>query len=102
MTRAAVSSLLYSTELYVATQINLSDEDIKLPIENGKSKQALMMLKTTAGIFVANNPPSLLTWGNVRDVLKGIGLYCRDTECSFEFDVGKDLGVGWGILDARK
>ena len=100
LNRATVTTLLLYCELAVTTQIKLLGPESTIPVSNDQHKQAFVYGGSKSGLFIGNNPPHLLSWGNVKDLLKGLAMYCKDSECSFEFDVGSD-SVGWGLLDGR-
>lgn len=98
--RHQVSELLsFCLKHNVAPDIKLHTEDAKIPVNN-YHRQTFEQKEKYIAVVIGNSLPNYVTYGNLRDVLKGLGLYCANQECSFEFDVGDMKAVGWGLLSS--
>ena len=99
----AVKNLIISSEHVVSVQIDGHDENTKLPIYNGQ--QHFEYGAADCQIIVSNIPRHELTWGDMRDLLRGLYNYLvagkRNSTCAFQFSVGVSGRVGQGHVQYR-
>lgn len=96
--RDKVDAVMSTSEFIIMQKIEYLGEATQLQVDH-EGRQTWRNEVDGVRLAVTNLPSRMLVWGNVRDLVKGVGLYCAAQACMFEFSVGdSEVSIGNGSL----
>ena len=96
--KSKLAAIIKSTQAIIAQQIELHSADALLVRDSSGGQVWRNSIHNGIDFRVANFKPYALTWGDMRDLLKGLAEYCTLQRCRFEFSVGSGPKIGEGAL----
>ena len=96
--QSKIKPLLTSSRSIIAHQISEHNADTKLIMDSSGTQTFRNSLHNGVDIEVNNLKPYAISWGDMRDLIKGLEWRCNLQLCTFEFSTGSGTKIGGGKI----